>query len=100
MGASLPDGVYDLTVNAVSVTDVLGQILTGGNRIYTFHRLYGDFDGNKTVNAADYFQFKKSLGLSSGTTGFNSLFDYDANGTVNAADYFQFKKRLGTSLSY
>ncbi len=99
VGGSLADGIYDLSVAAAGVQDLAGNAL-GGNFSQRFHRLYGDYDGNKTVNNGDYFWFKQTFGKSVGTTGFLDLCDYDANGTVNNGDYFQFKKRFGVVYSY
>jgi len=99
VGGSLPDGIYDLSVAAAGVQDLAGNGLVGSFS-QRFHRLYGDYDGNKTVNNADYFWFKQTFNKSLGETGFLDLFDYDGNGTVNNGDYFQFKKRVGVIYTY
>jgi uncharacterized repeat protein (TIGR03803 family) len=100
IGGSLADGAYILTVAAADVTgSSSGVAMTGGNQLLAFDRLFGDADGNGTVNNADYFQFKNAYAKSSGSPGYNPIFDYDANGIVNNADYFQFKARYGQSLS-
>ncbi len=99
VGGSLADGIYDLSVAAGGVHDLAGNALSG-SFTQRFHRLYGDYDGNKTVNNGDYFWFKQTFNKSVGTTGFLDLCDYDANGTVNNGDYFQFKKRFGVVYSY
>ena len=97
LNGSLADGSYMLTVHAAGVTDSFGQTMAADQR-YSFFRLFGDFDGNGTVNNADFFQFKKTFGKKSADPGFLSLFDYDGNGTVNNSDFFQFKKRFGTKI--
>jgi hypothetical protein len=61
----------------------------------TFHRLFGDINGDGTVNSADYFQFKKAFGSKAGSTLYNPDFDFDANGSINSADYFKFKANFG-----
>ena len=99
VGGSLADGIYDLSVAAAGVHDLAGNAL-GGNFSQRFHRLYGDYDGNKTVNNGDYFWFKQTFNKNTGDTGFLDLCDYDANGTVNNGDYFQFKKRFGVVYTY
>jgi hypothetical protein len=97
-GGSLPDGNYSLAVTAADVVGSGGS-LAGGNQTFTFFRLFGDYDGNGTVNNADYFQFKKAFGQSTGSAAYNPIFDYDDNGVVNNADYFQFKLRFGETVS-
>jgi polygalacturonase len=100
-GGSLPNGIYDLTVTAADVTSASQQIpMAESDQTFTFHRLFGDSDGNGIVNNADYFAFKKSYGQASGSANYNPLFDYDGNGIVNNADYFQFKKDYGMQLIY
>ena len=99
VGGSLADGIYDLSVAAAGVQDLAGNALSGSFS-QRFHRLYGDYDGNKTVNNADYFWFKQTFNKSRGETGFLDLYDYDGNGTINNGDYFQFKKRFGVIYSY
>jgi hypothetical protein len=60
----LADGVYDLTAHAALITAASGgQSLSGGDPTFTFHHLFGDSNGNGAVNALDYAQFKKRLGL-------------------------------------
>jgi uncharacterized repeat protein (TIGR03803 family) len=90
-GGSLNDGIYTLTLSGVS---------SSGLTSLTFHRLYGDTDGNKTVNALDYSKFKNAFGTSTGSTAYNPDLDFDNNGNINALDYAQFKKRFGTTFTY
>ena len=71
-----------------------------GTTLFSAKAQVGDIDGNKTVNNADFFQFKKAFGSKSGQPAFNSLFDFDANGTVNNTDFFAFKKNFGRSFVY
>ena len=99
VGGSLADGIYDLSVAAAGVQDLAGNALSGSFS-QRFHRLYGDYDGNKTVNNGDYFWFKQTFNKSVGETGFLDLYDYDGNGTINNGDYFQFKKRFGVMYTY
>ena len=96
---SLTDGAYTLAVHAARVTGAGGRAFAADQTL-TFHRLFGDIDGNGTVNNGDYLQFKKSYGLTSASTGYNANFDFDGNGAVNNADYLQFKKRFGLVFKY
>ena len=100
-GVSLQDGVYHLSVNASAVTASNGG--TPMASAYTsplFHRLFGDADGNKTVNNADYLKFKQSFNAAAGQSNYNADFDFDGNGVVNNSDYLQLKKRFGLAFGY
>jgi len=62
----------------------------------------GDTNGSGTINATDYFNFKKSYGTGSAThphgTGagqYNCCCDFNKDLKVNATDYFTFKKNYG-----
>jgi hypothetical protein len=99
--ASLPDGIYDLVINSSNVTSLAtGQAMSGANQTFTFHRLFGDIDGNGSVDQADYATFLNSYGQSKSSPLYNGFFDYDGNGIINGTDYLQFKLRYGTSLLY
>jgi parallel beta-helix repeat protein len=97
---SLNDGIYTVTLHAGSVVDAFANSLSGGDQSITFHRLYGDIDGNGTVNSADYFKFKAAFGSTSGQSNFNLYFDFDGNGKINSSDYFKFKANFGKRFKY
>jgi hypothetical protein len=97
---SIADGVYDLTVHSGLVLDAASNAMTGGDQTFAFHRLFGDIDGNGTVNSADYFKFKAAFGAGTGSSLYNAAFDYDGNGTINSADYFKFKANFGMKFTY
>jgi hypothetical protein len=63
---------------------------------------YGNTNGDDRINAADYFNFKKSYGTgwathSHGTDAgqYNCCCDFNQDLKVNATDYFIFKKNYG-----
>ena len=97
---SLNDGIYKAIVHSSLVTDSSMNALAGGNQSITFHRLFGDIDGNGVVNSADYFKFKAAFASISGAANFNSDFDFDGNGKINSADYFKFKANFGRRFTY
>jgi hypothetical protein len=99
VGASLPDGVYDLVVKAGLVQDRWGNALASDST-FAFHRLFGDYDGNGTVNSVDYARLTNAFGAKQGTATYLSLFDYDGNGVINSADYAQFTRRFNVRLVY
>jgi RHS repeat-associated protein len=98
VNGSIADGVYDLTLNHAAVSDAAGQGLAA-DRTDTFFRVYGDTNGDGTVNNADTFQLRKTFGLSAGQTGYLAYLDATGDGTVNNADVFQFRRRFGTTFS-
>jgi hypothetical protein len=99
IGGSIANGVYDLKLNAASVTAVSGGLALAANRNDVFYRLFGDIDGNLRVNAVDYNGFLSTFGLRSNQVGYILAYDVDNSGRVNATDYngflFNFGKRFG-----
>jgi hypothetical protein len=93
---SIADGVYDLTLNHTAVTDSQGQALAA-DRTDTFFRLYGDVNGDGTVNNTDAFKFKSTFLKGTGDAGYLAYLDYNGDGTVNNTDAFQLKKRFLTA---
>jgi fibronectin type 3 domain-containing protein len=99
VNGSVADGVYLLTVHAALVTDAGNAQLSGGDRTVGFHRLFGDVDGNRSVNTLDFNKFKATLGRQVGDPAYVASLDYDGGGSVNTIDFNQFKTRLGTSFA-
>src|SRR5206468_5307197 len=102
---SLADGRYTLTI-------VAGQITAGGQQLdgngdgtggdnYTFtdaqglFRLYGDVNGDRTVNNTDLAAFRSAFGAVSGDPGYVSALDFNADGAVNNTDLAAFRSRFG-----
>jgi len=101
---SLNDGRFTLTALASHIT-ANGQPLGGGTGTnYTFtdaqglFRLFGDFNGDATVNGLDLGAFRGAFGTSSGDQAYLAFFDYNGAGVINGFDLGQFKLRFGTSL--
>jgi hypothetical protein len=96
----LVDGIYSLGINASLATDYVGQQLdgdndglAGGNYTFSFHRLFGDSNGDGAVTAIDFNAFR----LAYGTSG-PSIFDFDNNGSVSAIDFNEFRLRYGVMI--
>ena len=66
----------------------------------TSHRLFGDINGSKNVNNADYGQFRNAFNSSTGQAAYVSAFDFDGNGVINNADYGQFRNRFNKTFTY
>ncbi len=97
---SLADGRYTLTIlasecpnldgnNDGAVGDNFTLIGTPANGLF---RLFGDENGDGTVAANDFIQFRLSLG------GNNPIFDFDGDNAVAASDFIQFRLRFGGSI--
>ncbi|MBX7106555.1 MAG: hypothetical protein K1X57_20940 [Gemmataceae bacterium] len=84
--ASLVDGRYVLTVNGAQYSDLGG--LAGSTTSLEFHRLFGDTDGNRIVNAVDLLAFRLAF-LSNSPT-----FDFDGNGQVDFRELLPFRLRF------
>lgn len=101
---SLSDGNYTFKVlgNQISAGGVAldgdGDAVPGGDTTRTFFRFFGDADGNRSVNIADYGLFSTSYGRSLGQAGYLGYFDADGNNRVDIADYGQFSLRYLTTL--
>jgi len=97
-GGSLVDGTYQFVVlgskvaeNGVSL-DGDGNGSAGGDFVFAVHRLFGDADGDRDVDAADFGPFRQVFGTATFT------FDFDGDGDVDAADFGQFRLRFGTAV--
>jgi hypothetical protein len=98
---SLLDGVYTATVHASLVTDAFNQHLATGDQTSTFHRLYGDVNGDRKVSNGDFLVFSNTFGLTSGQAGYNRYFDLLGLGNkISNADFAQFSNRFGKSFIY
>jgi hypothetical protein len=89
--APLADGNYTLDLPASAVTGSGGQH-PAADYVFTFHRLFGDADGDRDVDAGDFGAFRAAFGSS------NPVFDADGDGDVDAADFGAFRQRFGSSL--
>lgn len=86
---SLSDGRWELSIPSA------GGYLSGQPLSPTppnIHRLFGDFDGNATVDGSD-FGFFPPFGAVIGDP-----FDYDNNNDVGGGDFGEFGNRFGLSL--
>ena len=68
------------------------RALIGDPATNKLYRLFGDSNGDGTVAASDFIQFRLALG------GSSSIFDFDFDGSVSASDFIQFRLRFGGSI--
>ncbi len=83
---SLADGRWQLAIPLLSYQSNLNDP--------SLYRLFGDADGNHTVDAADFSLFGSVFGSSAA----GSRFDADGNGTIDSSDFAQFGSRFGVTL--
>jgi predicted outer membrane repeat protein len=103
---SLIDGNYTLTVLSAQVTGLDGRALdgdrdgqAGGDSVTTFHRLYGDANGDRRVDNGDFFQLRSTFGRATGDPLYLAFLDANGDGRVDNADFFAFRNRFGTTLN-
>ncbi|MBX7105218.1 MAG: M36 family metallopeptidase [Gemmataceae bacterium] len=101
---SLADGRYTLTVLANNVSGAGGSLDgdgngTGGDNFVAvgtqangLYRLYGDSNGDGTVDSTDFLAFRTVFLLP------NEPFDFDASGAVEVPDFIQFRLRFLQSI--
>jgi probable HAF family extracellular repeat protein len=99
---SLADGRYTLTVHSSLVNygdfdgngdgtpgDDYTRVGTPANGLF---RLFGDADGNGTVNSVDFAAFRSVFGMGP------SIFDFSGDGQTDANDFAEFRRRFGVSI--
>jgi hypothetical protein len=102
---SLDDGTYTLTVSSARVRDQQGIVLdgdgdgvAGGDYHLQLHRLYGDANGDGTVNGLDLALFRSAFGTTAGTPGYLNYLDFNGDGRVDVLDLVAFRSRFGVIL--
>jgi hypothetical protein len=97
---SLADGRYTLTALASQIS-ANGQQMTSN---YTFgdaqglFRMFGDVNGDRTVNGFDFGFFRNAFGTQSGNPNYLSYLDFNGDGVINGFDLGLFRSRFGTML--
>jgi GH35 family endo-1,4-beta-xylanase len=108
---SLVDGNYDLTIDAAKVTSVAsgfgmdanGDGVVGDDFVFgdaaadNFYRLYGDDDGNGSVNLFDFAAFRSAFGATLGSPGYLGHFDATDDGSIDLFDFAVFRSAFGKS---
>jgi hypothetical protein len=104
LSGSLQDGDYTLSFDASKVQSFVNLLppgqnvpgLQGGSGIQTlnFHRLFGDFDGNRVVNSIDQAEFNQAMRSRVGMLNFREYFNFDWNSVIDTQDQTAFNRRL------
>jgi hypothetical protein len=102
IAGSLADGNYRLTI-LDTITDSAGNALDGngdgspgGNAVDNFFRLFGDFNGNRTVDPQDSFFFRQKLNQATD----DAIFDFNGNGIIDPQDSFFLRRNLNRRLDF
>ena len=96
-GLRLPDGQYRATLHATRVSDPAGNLLAE-DYTFEFFTFFGDSDGDRDVDIADLFTFRKTYQKDSTDPAFNPAFDSDADGDVDSADLSRFRENYQKTL--
>lgn len=90
-GGSLVDGNYFVKITGNLVLDTQGRSMAADQTV-NFHRLFGDADGDRDVDNADFSAFRLVFGNGP------SIFDADGDGDTDNADFTTFRTSFGTTL--
>jgi len=73
-----------------------------GNNTFTdadgLFRFFGDINGDRAVDIADFGQFTGTFNLHTGDPGFIAAFDSNNDGAIDIADFGAFSTRLFSPL--
>jgi subtilisin-like proprotein convertase family protein len=96
-GGPVPDGKYNLAIDAAQLKDIAQNALSPTAPL-PFFRLLGDFSGDGTVNGADVLEFGNAFGSSPGNPAFRLEADFDNDGTIAGTDFLILGNRFGISI--
>jgi hypothetical protein len=100
--ASNPSVLLDGAHNGVSgsTTSGTGNLNGNGvNEVDEFWRLYGDFLGNRRVDASDSHMFNSAYNANSTAANYLWYADYDVSGLIDSTDRTQLRNRMFTVLN-
>jgi hypothetical protein len=94
---SLTDGNYDLALvnSLIQGGGPGGAALTNSPAPVTrsFHRFFGDFNGDRRVNNADLAAMQAALGSIPGAANYRGYFNFDTIDLITGSDYSAFVRR-------
>lgn len=94
ISAMVPDGNWRLTTVANQIAQQGSGTTMDANHTYDFHRLFGDINGDGTVDSWDFADFGSQFGL----TSYGNPFDYNSDNTIDATDFAAFGSRFGMTI--
>jgi len=93
---SLADGNYTLRIVAANVQ--AGGVLMAADVTTSFYRFFGDFNGDRHIDIADFGQFSVAYGSHTADSNYRAYFDWNNDGAIDIADFSQFSSRFNTVL--
>jgi len=103
---ALEDGNYQVNIDGSKVRQSGTDITLGADFVYgdsadePFFALYGDNNGDRTVNVFDLLAFRQTYAASTGDSDFNPIFDYSGDGIVNVFDLLKFRQNFRKTLAF
>jgi hypothetical protein len=94
---SLDDGNWTLTIDHTKVS-AGGVPMAADSSQANIKRLFGDVNGDGTVNGLDYASFRAAYGSVTGSPAYMPDLDYNGDGAINGLDYAQFRARYGSTV--
>jgi hypothetical protein len=70
----------------------------GGDFTLDLFRLFGDVNGDKTVNVTDLTAFRNAFGATTTDANYQPFLDFNGDGVINLTDLTQFRTRFGVIL--
>jgi len=99
---TLVDGNYLFLINGgVLGIDATRSGTVGGTQATSFHRLFGDSDGDRDVDGQDFGRYRlATMATPARPSIYSSVFDYDNDGGLlnDLDDYYALFARLGSHL--
>jgi hypothetical protein len=86
-----------------AVLDSVGtreRITFGDDEADGFYAMFGDVNGDRSLEADDYAAFRGAYGKQIGDVGYDLRFDFDADGVVGEDDFGQLRARFGSSFGF
>jgi hypothetical protein len=100
---SLADGTYELRIDASKILaggeEMDGGMGPGTDYVDDFFRLYGDADGNGTVNLFDFAAFRSAFGKMVDADPAYRCHDHNGDGTIDLFDFAAFRGNFGKSFA-
>lgn len=108
----LVDGNYQLAIDGSKILRSGRELdgdqdgIAGGEFVYgseasdRFFALYGDLNGDRTVNLPEFNAFRASFGRVVGDSAYRAELDFDGDGLVGLSDFNQFRSRFGRLLEF
>ena len=92
------DGNYTLTIRRSLLRDASGYALSGDDYTHSFHRFYGDWDGDRDVDWTDVMGLVRAYGRRNWASSVDAAFDHDGDGDSDFFDILPMFHRYGRTL--